>query len=300
MSGERTETPVVIPVGSEHVFGVLVEPPEPSDIGVLILSAGFSHAGPGKDRLYVRLARRLAADGLASLRIDYVGTGESSGGVRWPAAAHPDAADVEAAARRLRDHGYERLVVVGSCYGVWAGLAFADRLPGLIAVVLLAPPVRVARWGTVGDWTLRKLLRRSLRPAVWRRLLSPERRRTYRHLLGQYAGKRIHTLRVRATQRPRPIPREPDPELVDGLGRLQRQVPILLVWGDADKWPIDTGGGPEALRSVFAPPGSQVELLVLAGCVAGLRGPRMASTLIETVGAWCADFVSRSLEATGP
>ena len=115
--GAPTETLVMLPVGSERVFGVLVEPREPSDIGVLILSAGVNHAGPGKDRLYVRLARRLAAEGLASLRIDYVGTGESSGGVRWPDAAHPDTADVEAAARLLHDRGYERLAIVGSCFG---------------------------------------------------------------------------------------------------------------------------------------------------------------------------------------
>jgi pimeloyl-ACP methyl ester carboxylesterase len=282
-----TETPLMIPTGAEHVFGVLVEPPGGTDIAVLFLTAGFNHAGPGKDRLYVRLARQFADAGFAALRIDYVGTGESSGGLWWPDAAHPDTVDVEAAARLLRNRGYERLVVVGSCYGARAALASADRLPGLAAVALLAPPIRISGWGTVGDWTFRWLVRRAVRPLVWRGALRRDQRRVYVHLLRQFVAGHRHSLSARARHGIHPPPpREPDADLVDGIAWLRQRVPTLLVWGDTDKWPIDVEGGPEALRSLLAPSGSAAELRVLSGCVAGLRGPGITAAVIETVGEW--------------
>src|SRR5205085_6183975 len=59
-----------------HLFGVLTEPGEKRDLpAVILLNAGSIHR-VGPSRLYVRIARELAQDGFASLRLDHEGLGD--------------------------------------------------------------------------------------------------------------------------------------------------------------------------------------------------------------------------------
>jgi pimeloyl-ACP methyl ester carboxylesterase len=138
----RDEVPLYFPAGEDQLFGVLTNPvADDSGIGVLLLSGGVYVLSTNRNRLFVRFARRLSADGHRSLRMDYRGVGESTGVIGRYALDDPSVVDVQAGLDQLTDAGARRIVVIGSCYGARAGMHAAVSHPALAAMVLLAPPV---------------------------------------------------------------------------------------------------------------------------------------------------------------
>ncbi len=135
------EQPVYLAAGPDRVFGVLTTPPgDPTGVGVLMLSGGVYVLSTNRNRLFVRLARRLAAAGHHALRIDYRGVGESTGVIGGYALDDPNPLDVRAALDHLTATGVRRLVAVGSCYGARAAMHVGADEPALAAMVLFAPP----------------------------------------------------------------------------------------------------------------------------------------------------------------
>jgi alpha-beta hydrolase superfamily lysophospholipase len=130
-----------------NLFGVLSEHPEvgPEDLpSVLLLNAGSSYR-VGPNRLYVSLARGLAARGFRCLRMDFCGLGDSlsADAARendpYPATAFRD---VDLALKYLRkEFGAERVVVMGLCSGAYAAFQAAAQLsdPALVESVLINP-----------------------------------------------------------------------------------------------------------------------------------------------------------------
>ncbi|MEU6073975.1 alpha/beta fold hydrolase [Micromonospora sp. NPDC047074] len=136
------ERPFYFRAGAEHIFGVLTEPTAAdSGVGVLLLSGGVYVLSTNRNRLYVRMARQLAAQGHRSLRIDYRGVGESTGMIGDYPLDDPNVPDVEAAIGQLVAAGARRIVLVGSCYGARAAMHVAAGHPALASMVLLAPPL---------------------------------------------------------------------------------------------------------------------------------------------------------------
>jgi len=136
------EQPVYLCSGPDTIFGVLTSPPAGAGgVGVLLLPGAVYVLSTNRNRMFVRLARTLAAHGHTVLRIDYTGVGESGGVIGPYALDQPNLGDVRAAAGCLLAHGVDRLVVVGSCFGARAGLHALAGLPQLASLVLLAPPV---------------------------------------------------------------------------------------------------------------------------------------------------------------
>lgn len=124
---------------SNALYGVLCMPSEPQPStapAVLMLNTGFGRR-TGDGRVYVTLARRLARLGIASLRLDVAGFGESDS--RSAAKADPYEAqisgDVVAAADALASRGLDRLIVIGICSGAHAAFhagLIEPRIHGLI------------------------------------------------------------------------------------------------------------------------------------------------------------------------
>lgn len=104
-----------------HLFGVLTRrSASPDRPAVLMFNAGsVHHVGP--NRVYVTLARSLAALGFACLRMDLEGLGDSV--LRGPGREnHPypetATADARAAVEFLKSqHGYQRFIALGLCSG---------------------------------------------------------------------------------------------------------------------------------------------------------------------------------------
>jgi pimeloyl-ACP methyl ester carboxylesterase len=143
---------VYVPVGADHVFGVLTEPVgEPNGLDVLLLSGGMYTLSTNRNRMFVDLARDLAGDGHRVLRFDYRGVGESTGVIGPYALSDPNPADVVGAIECLAAVGRNDLAVVGCCYGARAAMHTLAENPLLRSMVLMAPPLGDDGRGEIGD-----------------------------------------------------------------------------------------------------------------------------------------------------
>jgi pimeloyl-ACP methyl ester carboxylesterase len=145
--------------GQGHV-GVLTEPvataesaPAPNSTTLVLLNPGSeTHVGPG--RAWVELARDLALGGRRTIRIDFLGWGESPDAGRAP--GHPyDACceqDTVAIVNDLRDAGFERVTICGLCAAAWIVLRVAS-VAGAAGVIALNPQMYWKRGDPVEiDW----------------------------------------------------------------------------------------------------------------------------------------------------
>lgn len=131
---------------------------------VVLLSTGILHR-VGTSRLWVSLARALGAAGLACLRFDYSGIGDSErrrdvGSMRE--SVERDIADALAYLSKTR--GAERIVLVGLCSGAYDALLVAQEDRRVVGAVLIDMPGPFLTW----RHTVHHLLQRALRPASWK------------------------------------------------------------------------------------------------------------------------------------
>jgi pimeloyl-ACP methyl ester carboxylesterase len=127
----------------KRLFGVLSKSAQASDTAVLMLNAGsVHHIGP--NRVYVNLARALAARGRHSLRFDLASIGDSVAppGVPENHPYPPTAGrDVRAALDFLARRGYRDFILLGLCSGAHtafhAALDFSER--NIEQVILINP-----------------------------------------------------------------------------------------------------------------------------------------------------------------
>ena len=153
---------------SARLVGVVTESatqPEGSP-GVLLLNAGLTHH-IGPHRMYVDLARLLAADGLVTLRFDFSGVGDSGrrrdGLPAWQAVV-PEARD---AMDVLSEYGAREFALVGLCSGADAGFRIACADTRVVGVGFIDGfPYR-----TVGH-RLRHYRRRLFRARSWANVLT--------------------------------------------------------------------------------------------------------------------------------
>lgn len=141
---------VAVQLGPEgNLVGVLAGPAAAGAAStrpaIVILNAGVIHR-VGPHRLHVRLARRLAADGVSSLRLDLSGIGDSAAltgelAFRDRAVADARLAMDELAARA----GATRFVLFGLCSGADNALATALADDRIVGLVVLDPPAYVTR-----------------------------------------------------------------------------------------------------------------------------------------------------------
>jgi len=136
------EVPAFFAADGEHLFGVLTSPTgDPTGLCVTMLAGAWYGPATHRNRLFVRLARRLATEwGCHSLRVDFHGAGESTG-VSHLGLDDPFPGDLTGAVHWLQSQGIHRHVVVGACLGSRTALMAAPEIDGLEGLVLLAPPL---------------------------------------------------------------------------------------------------------------------------------------------------------------
>jgi len=174
------------------LFGILSEPSRAAagagrgDNAILLLNVGHNYR-VGPNRLYVRLARALAACGYRVLRFDLAGIGDSRNGPpsrKGHYYAKDAAGDVSAAIDRLAAEGCTRFWLMGVCSGSFVAFQAAQADPRVTGQVLMNS--RLLEWqegAGEGMWQSSMqhhykstaFYRRALmRPQVYRRLLRGE------------------------------------------------------------------------------------------------------------------------------
>lgn len=191
-SHRQTETLLRLPGATEtafgfgsddRLFGILCLPDggaDPAAPTVIMVNTGFGrHIGDG--RVFVTLARRLASMGVASLRMDIAGFGDSrQRDASDPQPYAPGASDdVGQAVEALDRAGHARPILVGICSGanaVFHGALDNPRVRGLILVNLQKFIWKMGTSLKIENSRQRRPLgfyiRSVIRAKAWRRLVS--------------------------------------------------------------------------------------------------------------------------------
>lgn len=190
MSSRFVEAPVVFG-RDQSLIGVTCTPTESSGHGrpfVIFINAGIVHR-TGPNRIYVKLARRLAEAGFRSLRFDLSGIGDSvrPGSARAMSIQERAERDIEDALDFGRSKGEAgAFVLIGLCSGADNALRRMGRDPRVVGSVLL--DMNAPR--TLGFY-VRRYARRIVRPDWWKSTFAGRNglhRRLWRRLRGARDG----------------------------------------------------------------------------------------------------------------
>jgi pimeloyl-ACP methyl ester carboxylesterase len=166
--------------GAGHrLFGILTEAEEPRGgrTAVVFLNAGANHR-VGPNRLYVSLARDLAARGYPAFRFDAGGLGDGGptpGMAENRIYSKDSVADVKAAMTFLTSiRGMERFVLVGICSGGFLAFHASSEDTRVAAQIVINPQTFEWKQGDPIELSTRKsykstryYLRALCRPSVW-------------------------------------------------------------------------------------------------------------------------------------
>ena len=163
-----SERALLLPCGTDLLVAILALPRAPRARGVLIVVGGPQYR-VGSHRQFVLLARHLARAGIACLRFDVRGMGDSPGA---PHSFERLDADLHCAIDAFLAHtpGLQEVVLWGLCDGASAALLSGTRHPCVRGLVLLNPWVRSE--ATAAQARLEHYyVERLLSGALWRKVL---------------------------------------------------------------------------------------------------------------------------------
>jgi exosortase A-associated hydrolase 1 len=217
MSGQRA---LSFACDGHWLYGVASLPDAPCARGVLIVVGGPQYRA-GSHRQFTQLARSLAEQGIAAMRFDYRGMGDSEGELR----------DFESVGEDLRAAidaffaaapGLREVVLWGLCDAASAAAMYAagdDRVTGL---VLLNPWVRTESGAAKA--TLKHYYRaRLLEGAFWKKIVSGR--------FDAVGAVKSFTGLVGSARRAPPSQALPD-RMHDGLGQFGGKVLVVLSGAD--------------------------------------------------------------------
>ncbi len=160
---EFTEHALRFKCHDADLYGVLCEPSQAVERGVLIVVGGSQYR-IGSHRQFTLLARSLAGDGVAVLRFDYRGMGDSEGELRGFEYADDD---IQAAINQffIAIPTLREVVIFGLCDAACAALFYAHKDSRVHALILANPWVRTDEGlaqATIKNYYLRRFLDRDL------------------------------------------------------------------------------------------------------------------------------------------
>jgi dienelactone hydrolase len=133
------EYPVFVPFGDEHLAAVVAVPDEPVD-GLVLLTTGTGAPRSHRFQVWARTARRMAERRIASVRMEYLGIGDSTGRMLQPSLGDQRRDQAVAVARfALEAVGTDRLAVAGNCSGSIVALDVAAEMQECRGAVLILP-----------------------------------------------------------------------------------------------------------------------------------------------------------------
>lgn len=251
-AGATDERAVYLPATGEHVFGVLTSPSGPANgVAVLLLHAGVQNMSSHRNGMWTTLCRELAGHGFMTFRMDFHGTGDSSGRLADRNVSGQTGSDVDAAVTWLGAQGAQRLVIAGTCWGALVALAASARHPAISTALLVTPPLHLLESDTSPDRgraqhaPVGEVVRVVLRPRVARLLLTDPR---YRQWVRERARRRWALWRGRHAASGRPAA-SPGAHVVDGLRRNRTDVRVLFGEQDRGYQSLLRSGGMPGLRA---------------------------------------------------
>ena len=135
-----TEQALLVDTSAGTIAAVVTLPDDAPRAGVIILE-GSKGTRSGANQLWVRMARSLREDGIATLRADYAGMAES-----WDADIHDIVGGARDVARWFANQVGD-VVIVAECYGLTPahGLCRDDVDVEIAGIALIAPPLHPDR-----------------------------------------------------------------------------------------------------------------------------------------------------------
>ncbi|CAN5235486.1 hypothetical protein BH20ACT24_BH20ACT24_08730 [soil metagenome] len=146
--------PLFVPFRGDHLAAVVTTPDETARGLVVFLQGAGGATRTHRYRLWTRAARRLASDGIASVRMDYRGIGDSTGAYAFEMAAPPVEEALTVITLVLDRLGLDAFGVVGNCIGARTAFGLAARTESCRSVACILPlalgPVLELRGGSGG------------------------------------------------------------------------------------------------------------------------------------------------------
>ena len=221
--------------GSERLVAVMSVPDRPVPRGVLVVVGGPQYRA-GSHRQFTLLCRALAGQGIATMRFDYRGMGDSQGEMRT---FEDVGQDIRAAIDEffIQLPEMREVVIWGLCDAASAALFYAHLDPRVSGVVLLNPWVRTSS-GIAMTHLKHYYWSRITEPELWRKLARGQfdfatAARSFAGTItaafGFKRGGEIKNDLSDISAQPAPRPDIPLPQrMADGFGRFKGRVLLIL------------------------------------------------------------------------
>jgi pimeloyl-ACP methyl ester carboxylesterase len=287
------EEPSFVRSGDGDLLAITTAPLGASNgLTVVLLHAGGESTSIQRNRIWVRLARALAASGFEVVRYDTHGVGDSRGEIKEFRLDKPFSDDLHAICDWLATREARRFVFVGTCIGARAALQVARARPEVAGLVLMMTPVRDYAKGersaaivatTAEQTSTIRLIGRGFR---WRRLLALRHARTRKIYRAAAAAKLRALMPGARTGSEAPWV---SPLVEEGLKALaDRAVPVLLIYGEQDVHYRDFQIAAAGRLATVVAPRSSVDVVVLPADtdMSGFPSLAMQATVMNTTTEW--------------
>jgi hypothetical protein len=299
------ERPFFVEANGEDLFAIVALPEGPSSqtVATLLPAGGYTFS-PQRNGWGTRLTRGLAESGMAGVRFDWHGIGDSSGRAGNFALDQPFAEDALAVVDAVGDEGWQRHLLIGHCFGARTALSIAPRVEGLAGVALVSPPVRDHARGEGGanrlayDLGTAGYLRTAACKFHWGALSDPAERRRYLRLARSFIRIRLGAAKRRLQQMwgggVDPVPWVSRP-LLDQLAWLADSgLPVLFVYGDEENDFAEFGEARQGrLGAILEKNAGNIRLEVVPGSVHGMDRTQTQDRVLEVVTAWAREVAAK-------
>jgi pimeloyl-ACP methyl ester carboxylesterase len=254
------ERPIFFASGDEMSFGIVTEPiGDAREVAVISLAGAVHVPSANRNRIWVHLNRRLAANGFHALRFEYAGMGESSGPGRPFRRDKPRTDDLLGAVAHFEERGLDRFVLVGTCFGALTALLTAPQIERIEKIVLLSPLILDSKsYAQLASETdLKSYVVKAFRPQTLKGAFRSATRSSYRKI----ARAKVEAIRDGAADS-LPV----SPRVMAAIRSLvERRIPTTIAFGSDDVHYADWRRATKGRLGKLVEDADNIDIVVLPG-----------------------------------